>query len=60
MNYEKVDKCIVFFTLNLPSDDTKANVSLLDVSLSSPVFMLAGNLERAAEICCSVVRASLH
>lgn len=55
-----VNKHSVSFTLRLPSDDTKANVSLLDAILSSSVFLMSGNLDRAVEICCSVIKASLQ
>lgn len=44
----------------LPSDETKANMSPLNLSLSSPVFLLAGNLGWAVKVCCLAVRACLH
>lgn len=57
----QVIKPVVFASnMSLPSDDTKANMSPLDGRLSSSVFPKAGNLDRAVEFCCSVVRASLQ
>lgn len=50
----------MFSTVFLPSDETKANMSPLNLSLSSPVFLLADNLGWAVKVCCLAVRVCLH